>query len=288
MCVRIPTWRESSWGALVSDPIGPALHHNPMFFLEPALIALFGVSLLMTCVWAAHLRDEDASIIDPFWGVAIVLVGGLHALAAGAPLRGGRLLVTLLATAWALRLAMHLRARHRVEGADRRYQAMREARGAAWWWQSFFVVFLLQAVLAWVVALPLLASMAGRVTLSPLFLSGILIALVGFGYEAVADGQLARFKADPSNRGQVMRSGLWSTSRHPNYFGEAVFWLGITLTALSSGAWWGLLGFALILFMLLRVSGVTLTEETITERRPEYADYIRTTSAFIPRRVVRG
>jgi len=259
-----------------------------MFFLEPAIIALLGVSLLMTCVWAAHLRDEDASIIDPFWGVAIVLVGGLHAVAAGAPLRGCRLLVALLATAWALRLAMHLRARHRVEGADRRYQAMREARGSAWWWQSFFVVFLLQAVLAWVVALPLLASMAGRVTLSPLFMVGFLVALVGFGYEAVADGQLARFKADPSNRGKVMRSGLWATSRHPNYFGESVFWLGIALTSVSSGAWWGLLGFALILFMLLRVSGVSLTEATITERRPEYAEYIRTTSAFFPKRAVRS
>ena len=85
-----------------------------------------------------------------------------------------------------------------------------------------------------------------------------------------------------------MRSGLWATSRHPNYFGESVFWLGIALTSAASGAWWGLLGFGLILFMLLRVSGVSLTEETITERRPEYADYIRTTSAFIPRRAVRS
>lgn len=259
-----------------------------MFFLEPAMIALLGVCLLMTCVWATHLRDEDASIIDPFWGVAIVLVGGLHALAAGAPLRGARLLVALLASAWALRLAMHLRARHRAEGPDRRYQTMREARGAAWWWQSYFVVFLLQAVLAWIVALPLMASMAGRVSLSPLFLLGFVIALFGFAYETVADGQLARFKAEPSNRGKVMRSGLWATSRHPNYFGEAVFWFGIALTSVASGAWWGLIGFALILFMLLRVSGVSLTEETITERRPEYAEYIRTTSAFVPRRGVQS
>ncbi|MDB2575832.1 DUF1295 domain-containing protein [bacterium] len=253
-----------------------------MFFIQPALIALFGVSLLMVCVWAAHLRDEDASIIDPFWGVAIVLVAAIHALAAGAPMRGGRLLVALVASAWALRLAMHLRARHRIEGPDRRYQAMREARGAAWWWQSFFVVFLLQAVLAWIVALPLLASMSGSVSVSPLGALGLFIAVAGFGYEAVADGQLARFKSDPSNQGKVMRSGLWGTSRHPNYFGEAAFWAGITLVSVSSGAWWGLFGFGLIVFMLLKVSGVTLTEQTISERRPDYAEYVRNTSAFIP------
>jgi len=253
-----------------------------MFFIQPALIALFGVSLLMACVWAAHLRDEDASIIDPFWGIAIVLVGALHALAAGAPLRGARLLVALVALAWALRLAMHLRARHRAEGPDRRYQAMREARGKAWWWQSFFVVFMLQALLAWIVALPLIASMSGPVTLSPLSSIGLLVALLGFGYEAVADGQLARFKSEPANKGKVMQSGLWGTSRHPNYFGEAVFWMGVTLTGVASGAWWSLIGFALIVFMLLKVSGITLTEQTIAERRPAYADYVRDTSAFVP------
>ncbi|MDG1490820.1 MAG: DUF1295 domain-containing protein, partial [Planctomycetota bacterium] len=159
---------------------------------------------------------------------------------------------------------------------------MREARGGAWWWQSFFVVFLLQAVLAWIVALPLLASMSGSVSVSPLGALGLLIAVAGFGYEAVADGQLARFKSDRSNQGKVMRSGLWGTSRHPNYFGEAVFWAGITLVSISSGAWWGLFGFGLIVFMLLKVSGVTLTEQTISERRPDYAEYVRNTSAFIP------
>lgn len=253
-----------------------------MFFLEPALIALFGVCLLMVCVWAAHLRDEDASIIDPFWGVGIVLVGLLHAQAAGASLRGGRLLVALLTASWALRLAMHLRARHRVEGADRRYQVMREARGRSWWWQSLFVVFLLQAVLAWIVALPLIASMSGIVSITPLVALGLTVALAGLMYEAVADGQLARFKADPANEGKVMRTGLWATSRHPNYFGEALFWCGITLVALASGAWWSVLGLVLIVFMLLKVSGVSLTEQTIKERRPEYEDYVRSTSAFIP------
>lgn len=253
-----------------------------MIFLEPSLIALLAVSLLMTCVWAAHLRDEDASIIDPFWGMGILTVAVVHAVAAGAPLRGSRLMVALVAAAWALRLAMHLRARHRLEGRDRRYEAMRASRGASWWWKSLFVVFLLQAALAWVVALPLTASLAGDVAVGPLTVAGLIVAVAGLIYESVADGQLARFKADEENRGKVMRSGLWATSRHPNYFGEWVFWCGISLTALASGAWWSLAGLGLTLLLLLKVSGVSLTEKDIADRRPDYAEYVRSTSAFFP------
>lgn len=253
-----------------------------MIFFGPSLFALLAVSLLMICVWAAHLRDEDASIVDPFWGFGVLTVGLVHAQAAGAPLRGARLLVALLAAAWALRLAMHLRARHREEGRDRRYEAMRAARGPQWWWKSFYVVFLLQAGLAWVVALPLTACLAGTVVVGPLHLAGAVVAVSGLLFESVADGQLARFKADPANRGEVMRSGLWALSRHPNYFGEWVFWCGITLAALGSGAWWAGFGLAFTLLLLLRVSGVTLTEKDIEQRRPDYAAYVRATRAFLP------
>jgi steroid 5-alpha reductase family enzyme len=118
--------------------------------------------------------------------------------------------------------------------------------------------------------------------LTPIDLAGLGLWLFGFIYETVADWQLARFKRDPSSSGKVMRSGLWSLSRHPNYFGEAVLWWGIGLLAMPAGGWISLIGPVLITFLLLRVSGVALLDRTMVERRPAYADYIRDTPAFVP------
>ncbi|MEM6674672.1 MAG: DUF1295 domain-containing protein [Planctomycetota bacterium] len=259
-----------------------------MFDSESYALAVFAAALLMTVMWAVHLRNEDASIIDPIWGPAIWLVGLVHAVGAGAPLRGARLLVLLIAAAWALRLALHLTIRHSLTGEDRRYRAMREARGSDWWWQSLFVVFLLQAVLASIVALPLVAACTGPRSLGGLGWVGVLLALAGFLYEAIADGQLAAFihrernQTSGSEGRDVFDDGLWRFSRHPNYFGEAVVWWGLGLVGAAGGAWWCLLGPATITFMLLRVSGVTMTEADIADRRPAYRDYVMRTNAFFP------
>ncbi|MEZ6015504.1 MAG: DUF1295 domain-containing protein [Planctomycetota bacterium] len=258
-----------------------------MIALIPALLALAAALLVMSVVWAVHLADEDASIVDPMWGPTIVLVGVVHSVASPVPLAGGRLLLILCAGAWATRLAWHLARRHAQTGEDRRYKKMREARGERWWWQSLFVVFTLQAALAWVVALPLMVGATGSRTVGVVGGLGLALFLFGFFFEAIADGQLARFKARDDSAGKVLDSGLWRFSRHPNYFGEAVVWWGLGLLALDLGfgaaAWWALAGPLLITFLLLKVSGVTLTEADIADRRPEYRDYVRRTSAFVPR-----
>ncbi|MEC7232749.1 MAG: DUF1295 domain-containing protein [Planctomycetota bacterium] len=259
-----------------------------MFDPSSGLIALLAVGLLMTSVWAIHLRDEDASIVDPVWGASIWTAGLVHSLGVGAELRGGRLIALVLAAAWALRLGAYLHIRHGIVGEDRRYRKMREARGDAWWWQSLPVVFLLQAILAWVVALPLMALGSGPTRVGWLTAAGFLVALCGFLFESIADGQLARYRrlssssAVPDGRSGVMDQGLWGLSRHPNYFGEAVFWWGLGLAAIGVGAWWALAGPVLITFMLLKVSGVTMTEADIAERRPAYRDYVKRVNAFVP------
>lgn len=257
-----------------------------MFDLSAAAIALFASLLLMTTVWALHLRDEDASIVDPVWGIAIWSTGLVYALESGRALMGGRLVVLVLSGAWAARLASHLFIRHGIEGRDRRYETMRERRGDAWWWQSLFVVFWLQAALAWLVALPLFVLLTGDRELGVLGWIGIVLAVASFTFEAIADGQLARFKheerAREGDERGVLDTGLWRYSRHPNYFGEASFWCALGLAAAAQGVWWAPIGPAVITFMLLRVSGVTMTEENIEERRPEYAAYIRETNAFLP------
>jgi len=161
---------------------------------------------------------------------------------------------------------------------------MRERRGPSFWLTSLPLVFLLQPLLAWIVSLPLQAVMqeAKATPLGLLDLAGAALFFLGLALEAVADRQLERFKADPENRGRVLDHGLWRYSRHPNYFGESLVWWGFALIALSTGSIWSLVGPALMTLLLLRVSGVTLLERTIEDRRPGYSVYKRTTSAFVP------
>ena len=149
---------------------------------------------------------------------------------------------------------------------------------------SLFTVFLLQGALLLAVSLPLTAGAAfGNLRpLGPLDAAGVALFAVGLAFEAVGDAQLARFLADPANRGRVMQDGLWRYTRHPNYFGDALVWWGLGLIGAAPGAWWTLLGPALMTFLLVRVSGVSLLEKDIAGRRPEYVAYIRRTSAFLP------
>lgn len=254
--------------------------------MATALVGLGAVLLLMAGVWVASLLRKDASLVDRFWSLAFLLLalvylgrgGGL-----GAATPEQRLLF-LLVTIWALRLAFHITVRNWGRGEDPRYRAMRERSGAAFPLRSLASVHWLQAVLAWIVAAPLLAALSPG---GPFFPLGVWLGTgcwaVGFGFEAVGDFQLARFKADPANRGRVMDRGLWRYTRHPNYFGDAMVWWGCFGFAAARGAWWAAVGPALMTFLLVRVSGVALLERQLRESRPEYREYILRTSAFIPR-----
>jgi steroid 5-alpha reductase family enzyme len=112
--------------------------------------------------------------------------------------------------------------------------------------------------------------------------AGATVWVVGFFFEAVGDWQLTRFKANPNNKGKVLNTGLWRYTRHPNYFGEAVLWWGYFMIAVSAGGYWTVYSPILMTFLLLRVSGVTLLEKTLTKERTGYDSYIESTSAFIP------
>ena len=113
---------------------------------------------------------------------------------------------------------------------------------------------------------------------------GVGVWAIGFAFEAVGDWQLARFKADPANRGRVMDRGLWAWSRHPNYFGEFLIWWGFFLIALGTpSGWWTVIAPIIVTLVLLKMTGVPLTEAALKQRRAGYADYIRRTSPFFPR-----
>jgi steroid 5-alpha reductase family enzyme len=233
--------------------------------------------------WLVSLRLRDASIADVAWGWLFVAGAGAAMLTHGTCSPRAWLALGLVSV-WALRLSVHLLVRGLARGAeDRRYAAMRARVGPRFGLVSLFSVFLLQAALATIVGLPVLASVTSRTRLGWLDAAGAAIWLAGVAIEAVADAQLARFAGDPSTRGQVLKTGLWSRSRHPNYFGEALLWWGLGLVGVGGCAWWSLAGPLVMTLLLLRVSGVSLLEQTIGERRPGYADYVRTTPAFIPK-----
>jgi steroid 5-alpha reductase family enzyme len=251
------------------------------FSWEAAFLALAGMALAAVATWLISLRRRDVSIVDSLWALMIALGGWFYA--AAAPATGPReALVLGLAGLWALRLSGHITWRNRGQGEDRRYQAIRARNQPNFEIKSLYLVFGLQAVLAWVVAWPLMAALAGDTPLGWLDALGAGLWLFGIGFEAVADRQLARFKADPGHAGLVMDQGLWRYSRHPNYFGEACVWWGAGLVALAAGGAWTLVSPLLMTVLLLRVSGVALLEKDIGERRPAYRDYIARTSAFFP------
>jgi steroid 5-alpha reductase family enzyme len=132
--------------------------------------------------------------------------------------------------------------------------------------------------------LPLAGAIASPLSWNALDAIGVAVFAAGFAFEAVADAQLARFKSNPAQGGRVLDWGLWRYSRHPNYFGECVLWWGLWLVAAAAGAWWTVVSPLLMTFLLLRVSGVSLLEQDIGERRPSYREYMRRTSAFVPGR----
>jgi len=245
------------------------------------LLALFVVLACTTLLWLLSLALRDAGIVDIFWAPGFFIVAAICALRAPA-LTPRAIVILVLAALWAERLGSHLLHRWRNSAQeDRRYTEMRA--GGGFWWRSLFRVFWLQAVILWIVSWPLQAATgSGAIPLGPLDYIGAVVALGGILIEAVADRQLTRFKNDPASPGKVLDTGLWAWSRHPNYFGNATMWWGFWLIAASAGAWWTIFAPALMTFFLLRVSGVTLLERDIADRRPGYADYVRNTSAFIP------
>lgn len=249
-----------------------------------ALIGLGTILAASTLVWVLSVRLRDASIADVSWGVGFVVLAWLYYLLSPALTRRSWVVVTLI-TLWGARLSTHIFLRSLGKGEDRRYQAMRGSHGPAFWWRSLFTVFWLQAAISWFVALPLLVAVvaAQPAVLTPLDGLGVALFMVGFGFEAVGDYQLARFKADSSNQGRVLDRGLWRYTRHPNYFGDATLWWGMYLIAASTpGGWLTVLSPSLMTLLLVRVSGVTLLEDGLKTSKPDYLAYVARTPAFFP------
>lgn len=241
---------------------------------------------LMVITWLVSLRMDDVSIVDIVWGFGFVLIGWATFLlfTPKSDRLWAQILLTM-ATVWGLRLAIYIGLRKRGKGEDFRYKTMRDLAPETFPRDSLFKVFLLQAGLMWIVSLSLQAGIAfplasGVVGLAPWL--GLPLFVLGLGFEAVGDWQLARFKADPGNHGKVMDRGLWRYTRHPNYFGDFCVWWAIYVFAFDAGHWWTIIGPLVMSVLLMKYSGAGLLEKTIGKRRPGYDEYAARTNAFFP------
>ncbi len=253
-----------------------------MELLRIWFFGLGAVAMLMVATWVASALRRDASLVDRVWGAGFVVAAWTFALTGDGDLTRTWLVLGAVSV-WGLRLSAHITWRNWGEGEDKRYAAMRSRRPATFTPRSLVTVFLLQALLAGVIALPLLGALTSPTPIGVLDVVALVVWTAGFVIEAVADLQLARFNADASNRRRVLDRGVWRFSRHPNYFGDTVVWWGYGLFGVAAGAWWGLLGSLLMTLLIVRVSGVALTERNMAaSQRQGHAEYVRRTNAFVP------
>ncbi|MDG1898068.1 MAG: DUF1295 domain-containing protein [Fuerstiella sp.] len=247
------------------------------------LLTVALISVLMVVTWLISLCRKDAGVIDICWGIGFALIAWAIFLNAGEPHEDSWLLA-ILTTVWAVRLSIHLAVRNLGKPEDFRYRAMRERWGRSFPLASLFIVFGLQGAVMWVVSLPIQISLSVTAPTSTTFVVvGVALWAVGIFFETVGDWQLVQFKNNPENAGQVLDTGLWRYTRHPNYFGDSLVWWGLFVVAVSqSGAWWTIISPATMTILLLQVSGVSLLERTLRSSKPEYADYVKRTNAFLP------
>ena len=256
-----------------------------------AAILAFNAALLFALImglWLYSIKIKDVSFIDAFWAFGMVVLAVSTFIQLGSTGEPRQLLIVGLTSIWGLRLSAHLLTRWKAHGVDPRYArimgGLMEKKGWSFAKASLLQVFLLQAPLLFIVCLPAqLGQFDPQSPIGPVAIVGAIIVLIGIGFESIGDAQLKAFKANPTNKGKVLDTGLWRYTRHPNYFGDCCTWWGIYLIAAeTSSGIWSFPGPLLLTFLLVKWSGVPMLERGLSKTRPGYVDYIARTSSFIP------
>ncbi len=240
-----------------------------------------GLFIYMT-IWfgfAYYIKRVDA--IDSAWGLGFVYVAVI-ALFSIANFHWFQLLALILTIIWGVRLTAHITLRNVKKAEDSRYQAYREKWGKDFWPNIYPRIFLLQGLLILAISTPVIAVLGSiQSNFNGLAIAGFVVWASGILTEAAADWQLRQFLKKLKSESEIMQSGLWRYSRHPNYFGESATWLGAALVAASIGRWWGFIGFLVITILVTKVSGIPLLEKHYKNNKA-YRGYVKRTSIFIP------
>jgi steroid 5-alpha reductase family enzyme len=249
--------------------------------MELLINVAFVIWLYMTILFFFALIKKDNSIVDIFWGLGFVLVAAYSFFNTG-NINLQTLIMNTMVLLWGIRLSTHIFIRNKGKGEDFRYKAWRDS------WKffvlrSYFQIFIFQGIFMMIVSSPIyFVNQYSDGTLHTFDYIGIFLFLIGFSFESISDYQLLRFKKNPDNKGKIITTGLWSISRHPNYFGEALVWWGISCFALNYYQGWIMLISPLIITLLLRfVSGVPMLEKKYKDH-PDWNAYKQKTAAFVP------
>jgi len=252
------------------------------------VLALIGIGtaiavVIFALVWILSVRLNNYGFLDAIWSLSVAILAPIYALL-GDGVVARRLAFTLVGALWSLRLGLYILrrvVRHHPQ-EDKRYRSLRER------WPGpgrFLLFFELQALIAVLFSLPfLLAALSTRATLGLMEIIGLSIALLATALEALADWQAQRFKHQPANKNAIVQVGLWRYSRHPNYFFESLVWWSFFIASLDLRYGWMTVACPLLmLYLLLNVTGIPLTEKHSLESRGDaYREYQRTTSRFVP------
>jgi steroid 5-alpha reductase family enzyme len=248
------------------------------------LAAACSMLVLVAIAAAVGTRIGKHAVMDVAWGASIAVAGLASFLASaghGAPAR--RWLLLGAALAWGGRLAWHVAVRVRGAGEDPRYRELLDRTTGNRNWYALRVIYLPQVMILWIACLPLPAGMTQPAAPGAITVIGGVAWLTGLVFEAAGDWQLARFRANPANRGQIMDRGVWRYTRHPNYFGDACMWWGLFLISYGSAPQLLTLVSPLLMTIILtRGSGQRMTDRRMSRTRPGYAAYAARTSGFIP------
>lgn len=253
------------------------------WFLSLYLRAAVITGALLAAVWLISLVRRDAGIMDVAYSLAAALPV-VVLLAQRGTWSSHEILLALMVSLWSLRMSAHIGLRSRGQGEDGRYAAWRRRFGRHWWWWSFFQVFTMQGVTIWLWSLGLVAAVAaGPRDLGWQHALALALFAVGFYFQVVGDLQLERFRKQRSERSQVLDTGLWRLSRHPNYFGEAMVWWSFgALGLLHPWGWVALVCPIYVTWFMSAGSATPMQERYLAKTKPAYADYMRRVPTFFP------